>query len=155
MHIIAAKAVAFGEALRPDFKDYQKAIRANARALATELSAGGVRLVSGGTDNHLLLCDLTPLNITGKDAEEALGRAYITVNRNAIPYDPKPPRVTSGLRLGTPAITTRGFGVAETKKVGQLILKVLTNMGNAAVEKQVQDEVQHLTSHFPVPGIDR
>ncbi|MBM3949035.1 MAG: serine hydroxymethyltransferase [SAR202 cluster bacterium] len=154
MHIIAAKAVAFGEALRPDFKEYQKAIRANARALAAELTGGGVRLVSGGTDNHLLLCDLSPLNITGKDAEEALGRAYITVNRNAIPYDPKPPRVTSGLRLGTPAITSRGFGVAETKKVGQLILKVLTNMGNAAVEKQVQDEVQHLTTRFPVPGID-
>ncbi|MBM3945286.1 MAG: serine hydroxymethyltransferase, partial [SAR202 cluster bacterium] len=155
MHVIAAKAVAFREAQQPDFKKYQQGIRANARALAGELAAGGIRLVSGGTDNHMALCDLTPLDITGKDAEEALGRAYITVNRNAIPYDPKPPRVTSGLRLGTPAITSRGFGVEETKQVARLILKVLGSMGNASVEKQVQDEVQALTSRFPVPGIDR
>ena len=154
MHVIAAKAVAFREAQQPEFKKYQKGIRANAHALAEELSAGGVRLVSGGTDNHMVLCDLTPLDITGKDAEEALGRAYITVNRNAIPYDPKPPRVTSGLRLGTPAITSRGFGVEETKQVAKLILKVIGNIGNESIEKQVQDEVQGLTSGFPVPGID-
>jgi glycine hydroxymethyltransferase len=152
MQTIAAKAVAFGEALQPEFKNYQKGIRANAVILAEVLDAGGVRLVSGGTDNHMVLCDLTPLGISGKDAEESLGRAYITVNRNAIPYDPKPPRVTSGLRLGTPAITSRGFGVEETRKVAESILEVLANVGDESTEKRVQDEVQQLTSRFPVPG---
>ena len=155
MHIIAAKAVAFGEAMKPEFRLYQKAIRENARVLASELSASGMRLVSGGTDNHMVLVDLTPLGMTGRQAEDALGRVYITVNRNTIPYDPKPPRVTSGLRLGTPSIASRGFGVEETRKVAQLILKTLSNIGDEAVEREIRDEVEALTSRFPVPGIDR
>ena len=154
MHAIAAKAVSFGEALKPDFAAYQQAIVANARRLADELAAGGMRLVSGGTDTHMVLVDLSPLDVTGRQAEEALGRAYITVNRNAIPYDPKPPRVTSGLRLGTPAVTSRGFGTREMEQVGRLIVKTLANMGDAAVEKEVQHEVKALTSRFPVPGTD-
>ena len=115
---IAAKAVCFGEAMKPEFRDYQRAIRVNAQALADELRDGGLRLVSGGTDNHLLLVDLTPLELTGRKAEDALGGVHITVNRNTIPYDPKPPRVASGLRLGTPAVTSRGFGTGEMAKVG-------------------------------------
>jgi glycine hydroxymethyltransferase len=154
-HVIAAKAVAFGEAARPDFVEYQKAIRANARALAEGLKAGGLRLVSGGTDNHMVLVDLTPLGLTGRQAEEALGKVNIVVNRNAIPYDTKPPRVASGMRLGTPAITTRGFGTSETSMVAQLILRTLSNIGNEAVERQVRDEVAALAARFPVPGIDR
>ena len=154
-HIIAAKAVAFGEAARPEFVDYQKAIVANARALAEELSSGGMRLVSGGTDNHLVLADVTPLDITGRQAEEALGRVNIVVNRNAIPYDPKPPRVASGLRMGTPAVTSRGFGTAETKQAARLILRTLSNIGDEAVEREVRDEVLALAAQHPVPGIDR
>ena len=155
MHIIAAKAVAFGEAMKPEFVEYQKAIRANARALADELKAGGLRLVSGGTDNHMVLVDVTPLGIIGRQAEDALGSVNIVVNRNAIPYDPKPPRVASGMRLGTPAATSRGFGTAETARVAQLILKTLTNIGDEAVECEVRDEVLSLADRFPVPGIDR
>ena len=155
MHVIAAKAVAFGEAMQPEFAAYQKAIVANARTLAEGLSTGGMRLVSGGTDNHMVLADLTPLDLTGRQAEEALGEAYITVNRNAIPYDPKPPRVTSGLRLGTPSVTSRGFGEPEMKKVAELILQTLSNVGDEAVRHQVQNEVTELTSRFPVPGIDQ
>ena len=154
MHVIAAKAVAFGEALKPEFAAYQEAIKTNAHVLATELSAGGVRLVSGGTDNHMVLADLTPLDITGREAEDALGRVYITANRNAIPYDPKPPRVTSGLRLGTPSVSARGFGPQEMRTVGRLILKALGNIGGEAAEREVRDEVVALTSRFPVPGID-
>ena len=154
MHVIAAKAVVFGEAMQPEFAAYQKAIVANARTLAEGLSAGGMRLVSGGTDNHMVLADLTPLELTGRQAEEALGEAYITVNRNAIPYDLKPPRVTSGLRLGTPSVTSRGFGAPEMKKVAELILQTLNNMGDEKVRRQVQDEVTELTSRFSVPGID-
>ena len=155
MHIIAAKAVGFGEAMKPEFAVYQKAIRVNARTLAEELQAGGLRLVSGGTDNHMVLVDLTPQGITGREAEEALGRVNIVVNRNAIPYDPKPPRVASGMRLGTPSLTSRGFGTEEMARVAQLILRNLTNIGDEAVEGEVRDEVLSLTSRFPVPGIDR
>ena len=154
-HIIAAKAVAFGEAMTPEFADYQKAIRANARALADDLNAGGLRLVSGGTDNHMVLVDVTPLDLTGRQAEEALGEVNIVVNRNAIPYDPKPPRVASGIRLGTPAVTSRGLGTAETSKVAQLILRTLGNVGDEAVEREVRHEVLSLCARFPVPGIDR
>ena len=154
-HIIAAKAVAFGEAARPEFVDYQKAVVANARALAEELNSGGMRLVSGGTDNHLVLADVTPLDITGRQAEEALGRVNIVVNRNTIPYDPKPPRVASGLRLGTPAVTSRGFGTAETRQAASLILRTLSNVGDEAVEREVRDEVLALAARHPVPGIDR
>ncbi len=154
-HVVAAKAVAFGEALQPEFVDYQKAIRANAVALAEGLRAGGLRLVSGGTDNHMLVVDVTPLDLTGRQAEEALGEVNIVANRNAIPYDTKPPRVASGMRLGTPAITSRGFGTAEAAQVAALILRILANLGDDAVKREVSDDVLALAERFPVPGIDR
>ena len=154
-HIIAAKAVAFGEAMKPEFVAYQKTIRTNALALADGLKAGGLRLVSGGTDNHMVLVDVSPLGLTGRQAEEALGRVNIVVNRNAIPFDPKPPRVASGMRLGTPAATSRGFGNTEMARVAQLILRALSNIGDDGVEREVRDEVLSLTGRFPVPGIDR
>ena len=154
MHTIAAKAVAFGEALQPEFKQYQKAIRSNAKALAAELTAGGVRLVSGGTDNHLLLADVTPLDITGRQAEEALGKVHITLNRNTIPYDPRSPRVTSGVRIGTPSVTSRGMGEEEMREIGRLMIRTLQNTKDEAVLSQVADDVLQLTSRFPVPGID-
>ena len=153
-HIVAAKAVTFGEAMTPEFVDYQKAVKANARALADELRDGGLRLVSGGTDNHMVLVDLTPSGITGREAEEALGTVRIVVNRNAVPFDPLPPRTASGMRLGTPAVTSRGFGTQATAALGRLIIKTLSNIGDAAVEAQVRDEVSSLTSQHPVPGID-
>lgn len=155
MHIIAAKAVAFGEAMKPDFVEYQEKIMSNARAMASSLKSGGMRLVSGGTDNHMIIVDLTPLGITGKEAEEALGKVHITVNRNTIPYDQKPPRVASGLRLGTPSITSRGFGTKESEKVAKLILRTLDNLGNESVGEDIRNEVEILTSQFPVPGIDK
>ena len=154
MHTIAAKAVAFGEALQPEFKQYQKAIRSNATALAAELTTGGVRLVSGGTDNHLLLADVTPLDITGRQAEEALGKVRITLNRNTIPYDPRSPRVTSGVRIGTPSVTSRGMGEEEMREIGRLMIRTLQNTKDEAVLSQVADDVLQLTSRFPVPGID-
>ena len=154
MHAVAAKAVAFGEAAKPDFVEYQKAVRANARALATELGRGSARLVSGGTDNHMVLVDLTPLGVNGREAEDALGRVHITVNRNAIPYDPRPPRITSGLRLGTPALTSRGFGAEDMIQVARLILKTLADLRGGSAEQEIRDEVHELTSRFPVPGID-
>ena len=153
MHTIAAKAVAFREAQSDEFKEYQRNIVANAQTLARELEAGGLRIVSGGTDNHLMLVDLTPLDTTGKDAEDALGRVHITVNKNAIPFDPKPPRVTSGLRLGTPAVTSRGFGREEMARVASFIIQVLTNPGDEQVEARVRKEVVELTSGFAVPGL--
>ena len=154
-HIIAAKAVAFGEAMQPEFVQYQKAVRANARALAEELKSGDLRLVSGGTDNHMVLVDLTPMDLTGRQAEDALNSVNIVVNRNAIPFDPRPPRVASGMRLGTPAITSRGLGVAEVAQVGKLILRTLSNIGDEAIEREVRDEVVSITARFPVPGIDQ
>ena len=153
-HAIAAKAVAFGEAMTPEFVDYQRAIRANASSLANVLGEGGMRLVANGTDNHMVLVDVTPLGLTGREAEEALGRVNIVVNRNAIPYDPKPPRVASGLRLGTPAISSRGFGVADTQHVARLILRALSNVGDESVEREVRDEALELASRFPVPGLE-
>ena len=153
-HSVAAKAVAFAEATTSEFVDYQRQIRANAVALAESLAAGGLRLVAGGTDNHMVLVDLRPLGLTGRQAEEALGRANIVVNRNTIPYDPQPPRTASGVRLGTPAITSRGFKEADTRRVGELILRVLNDVGNESVENQVRDEVLHMAPGFPVPGID-
>ena len=152
-HTIAAKAVAFKEAESTEFVYYQKQVISNAKTLADTLNNGGLRLVSGGTDNHMTLVDVTPINISGKQAEEALGRANIVINRNAIPFDEKPPRQASGIRLGTPAITTRGMGTAETITIGNLILKVLHNIEDPSVEQQVKQEVLHLTSQFPVPGI--
>jgi glycine hydroxymethyltransferase len=153
MHTIAAKAVAFGEALSESFKEYQRNIVRNAKKLASELESGGIRIVSGGTDNHLMLLDLTPLNITGKDAENSLGRVHITVNKNAIPFDTNPPMVTSGLRLGTAALTSRGFREQEMETVASLIVRTLKDLGNRNVEEQVAKEVLDLTSGFPVPGL--
>lgn len=154
MHVIAAKAVCFGEALRPEFARYAAQIVANAQTMATELSEAGLRLVSGGTDNHLLLVDLTPLDITGRDAESALEAVGIIANKNAIPFDPRPPRVASGLRLGTPAITSRGFKEEDTKEVAHLIVRILTSAGDEQVKREVSREVKELTSRFPVPGLD-
>jgi glycine hydroxymethyltransferase len=153
MHVIAAKAVAFGEALKPEFLSYQKAVADNAKVLAGELQRGGLRLVSGGTDNHLVLVDLSPLGLTGKQAEEALDSVGITLNRNAIPFDSHPPQVTSGIRLGTPAVTTRGFGPDETRTVAQLIVKVLNNMGDSHVYEEVRKAVDELSRRFPIPGL--
>ena len=154
MHVIAAKAVCFGEAMAPEFKEYGARIVENARALAGGLASSGLRIVSGGTDNHLMLVDLTPLGITGQEAEDALGRANIVVNKNTIPFDQRPPRVTSGLRLGTPAITSRGFGTGEASHVAELIARVLTHLGDERVEARVREEVKRLASGFPVPGLD-
>jgi glycine hydroxymethyltransferase len=153
MHIIAAKAVCFGEALKPDFIAYQKAIVENAKAMAEEFKKGGLRLVSNGTDNHLMLVDLTPIDITGKEAEEALDSVRITVNRNTIPFETKPPRVASGIRIGTPAVTSRGLNTSEVRKVAKLIIRVLTNIGNESIYKEVRDAVDDVTSRFPVPGL--
>ena len=153
-HVIAAKAVTFGEAMTDDFAAYQRQVRANAMALGESLAAGGLRLVSGGTDNHMVLVDLRPLDVTGRRAEEALSRANIVVNRNAIPYDPKPPRVASGVRLGTAAISSRGFKENDAHRVGELILRVLNDVDNKSVQSQVRDEVLRMVPSFPVPGID-
>ena len=157
MHVIAAKAVAFGEALKPEFKDYARSVVDNARTLADSLKSTGLDIVSGGTDNHLMLVDLRPKNATGKRAEAALGRANITCNKNGIPFDPEKPFVTSGVRLGTPAGTTRGFGKAEFQEIGQLIAEVLDGLksansdeGNAAVEAAVKQKVLTLTDRFPM-----
>ena len=154
MHAIAAKAVAFYEAMQPSFADYQQAILDNALVLATELKRLGLRLVSGGTDNHLVLVDLTETGVTGKEAEEALGANGIVVNRNAIPFDSRPPLVASGIRLGTPAVTTRGFNKEEMKQIASLVVKVITNIGAPDIQRQVSQEVSQLCHCFPVPGID-
>lgn len=157
MHVIAAKAVAFGEALKPEFQTYAANIVANAKALSASLKETGLDIVSGGTDNHLMLVDLRPKNATGKRAEAALGRANITCNKNGIPFDPEKPFVTSGVRLGTPAGTTRGFGEAEFREIGKLIAEVLDGLkaansdeGNAAVEAAVKQKVLALTEKFPM-----
>jgi glycine hydroxymethyltransferase len=156
MHVIAAKAVAFGEALRPDFKLYAHAVVENARALADTLSGAGYKIVAGGTDNHLMLVDLRAQGLTGKAAESTLGRAHLTVNKNGVPYDSAKPTVTSGIRLGTPACTTRGFGVAEFQSVGAMIVAVLDGLkangegANAAVEASVAEQARELTRRFPV-----
>jgi glycine hydroxymethyltransferase len=154
MHAIAAKAVAFFEAMQPEFVSYQKAVLENAVVLAQELEQNGFRLVSGGTENHLVLVDLIKTGITGKIAQEALEAAGILVNRNAIPFDPKPPQVTSGIRLGTPAVTTRGFGVQEMRQIVSLITKVLSDPENKKLGKQVKEQVTAMCQKFPVPGID-
>jgi glycine hydroxymethyltransferase len=157
MHVIAAKAVALKEALQPEFKAYARQVVANAKALSSALIEHGLDVVSGGTDNHLMLVDLRPKNATGKRAEAALGRANITCNKNGIPFDPEKPFVTSGVRLGTPAGTTRGFGEAEFRLIGQYIVEVLDGLreansdeGNAAVEAAVRDKVKALTARFPI-----
>jgi glycine hydroxymethyltransferase len=153
MHIIAAKAVCFFEAMQPEFVDYQKSVLENAHVLASELQRYGMRIVSGGTDNHTVAVDLSPQGINGKDAEEALGAAGISVNRNTIPFDPKPPMITSGIRLGTPAVTTRGFGIDEMKRIASLIVKVLSASGDKRAQEQVCQEVREMCQHFPIPGL--
>ena len=142
MHVIAAKAVAFGEALRPSFKVYAKNVVENAKALAETLKSKGFDIVSGGTDTHLMLVDLRPKRLTGKVAELALGRAYITCNKNGIPYDPEKPTITSGVRLGTPAGTTRGFGIAEFQEVGEMIAEVLDVLSQKQVEEDALIEAR-------------
>jgi glycine hydroxymethyltransferase len=156
MHVIAAKAVAFGEALRPSFKLYAKNVIENAKALAETLKSKGFDIVSGGTDTHLMLVDLRPKRLTGKVAEAALERAHITCNKNGIPFDPEKPFVTSGIRLGTPAGTTRGFGIAEFRQVGELIAELLDALSrrgadeDAVVEAAVRERVKALVGRFPI-----
>ncbi|MBA3470902.1 MAG: serine hydroxymethyltransferase [Herpetosiphonaceae bacterium] len=152
MHVIAAKAVAFGEALQPDFRAYQSRVIENARVLAEALAAEGLRIVSGGTDNHLMLVDMTPVDVTGKAAEAALDRAGITVNKNAIPFDPRPPMVASGLRFGTPAVTSRGFGPAEMQHIARWVGQILRDVTNETLQSKVAAEVRDLCAAFPVPG---
>ena len=149
MHVIAGKAQCFAEALTPEFAMYQTSVVKNAKALAKTLEAGGLRLVSGGTDNHLVLVDLTNINVTGKEAELLLDEVGITCNKNAIPYDPLKPMVTSGIRLGTAAMTTRGFNEKEFIKVGELILLTLKNKDNADIKTEVRNEVLKLTAKYP------
>ncbi len=152
MHVIAAKAVAFKEAMEPEFKDYQAQVIKNARAMAAHLMEFGFKIVSGGTDNHLFLVDLRNQNLTGKDAEAALGRANITVNKNTVPNDPQSPFVTSGIRIGTPAITTRGFQVPEARQLAEWIARVLDDLDNAAVVDEVRQQVLDLCRRYPVYG---
>jgi glycine hydroxymethyltransferase len=152
MHVIAAKAVAFKEALEPEFKVYSAQVIANARTMTRVLQKRGYKIVSGGTDNHLFLLDLVDKNVTGKDADAALGRAHMTVNKNAVPNDPRPPFVTSGLRIGSPAMTTRGFKEAEAEQVANWIAEVLEHMGDEATIDRVRGEVSSLCRRFPVYG---
>jgi glycine hydroxymethyltransferase len=160
MHVIAAKAVAFGEALRPEFKDYQAQVIKNAQALADQLMKGGLDIVTGGTDTHLMLVDLRPKGVKGNATEQALGRAHITCNKNGIPFDTEKPTITSGIRLGSPAGTTRGFGEPEFRQIGDWITSVVDGLaangegGNAEVEAQVRGEVEALCARFPIyPGL--
>jgi glycine hydroxymethyltransferase len=156
MHVIAAKAVAFGEALTEEFKTYAQAVVENAKALAGRVQAGGYALVSGGTDNHLMLVDLRPKGLTGKAAEAALSRAHITSNKNGVPFDTEKPTITSGVRLGSPAATSRGFGAVEFAEVGDLVVETLDGLaasgesGNAAIEARVRAGVAELTRRFPI-----
>ena len=156
MHVIAAKAVAFGEALRPEFKVYAQAVVDNAKALARAVEAGGYAIVAGGTDNHLMLVDLRPKDLTGKASEIGLGRAHITCNKNGVPFDPRSPFVTSGVRLGTPAGTTRGFGVGEFEAIGRMIVEVLDGLarngdaGDAQIENRVKEQATALCARFPI-----
>jgi glycine hydroxymethyltransferase len=156
MHVIAGKAVALGEALRPEFKLYARAVVENAKALAATIAAGGYAIVAGGTDNHLMLVDLRPKKLTGKAAEATLGRAHITCNKNGVPFDPEKPTITSGIRLGSPACTTRGFGVAEFKRVGELMVEVLDGLaksgeaGNGPTETAAKARANELTKRFPI-----
>jgi glycine hydroxymethyltransferase len=154
MHVIAGKAVAFGEALQPSFKEYAAAVIENAQALSDELKGLGMLIVSGGTDTHLMLVDITSTGMSGKKAERILDEVGITANKNAIPNDPRPPMQTSGIRLGSPAVTTRGFGVAEMRQVARMIVDRLANPDDEAVTVRVRDEVAELSRRFPHPGVD-
>jgi len=153
MHAIAAKAVCFLEAMQPEFVEYQRAVLSNARTLASEFQRHGLRVIAGGTDNHLALVDLSPIGLSGRDAERALEAVGIMVNRNSIPFDPKPALTTSGIRVGTPAVTTRGFGTAEMKRVASLIVKMLAHPSDVPVGRQVQMEVKEICHRFPIPGL--
>ena len=153
MHIIAAKAVAFHEAMLPEFVDYQRSVLQNAQVLAAELQNLGLRIVSGGTDNHLVLVDLSRTGITGSEAEQALDAVGITANKNVIPFDPRPPRIASGLRLGTPAITTRGFGIGETREIAHIIVRILSNINDIKISQEISAQIAELASRFPIPGI--
>ena len=158
MHVIAGKAAAFGEALRPEFRTYARAVVENAQALAATLVEQGCAIVTGGTDSHLMLVDLRPKRTTGKAAEASLDRAHITANKNAIPFDPEKPAITSGIRLGSPAATSRGFGVVEFQEIGRMIGQVLDGLarsngeGNDAVEQEVKARVQAMCARFPIYG---
>lgn len=154
MHIVAAKAVCFGEAAQPSFKTYAQQVVDNARVLAEELMKGGIRLASGGTDNHLMLCDMTSVGLTGKLGEQALDRAGITVNKNMIPFDQRKPLDPSGIRIGTAALTTRGMKSDDMRKVGEWILEVLRNHDNYDIVGRVREEVRQFAKSFPVPGVD-
>ncbi|HLJ80785.1 MAG TPA: serine hydroxymethyltransferase, partial [Ktedonobacterales bacterium] len=153
MHIIAAKAVALKEALQPDFKEYQRRVVDNAQVLASSLQEHGFRLVSGGTDNHLMLVDVRPLGVTGRDTEVALEAVHITANKNAIPFDPEPPVRTSGVRLGSPAVTTRGFGPAEMREVADLITEAIRGRDDEAAVAQTRERATALATRFPLPGV--
>ena len=155
MHIIAAKAVAFGEALRPEFKSYARAVKDNAEILATTLNAGGLDIVTGGTDTHVVLVDLRPLKLTGRDSEAAMERAGLTCNKNAVPFDPEKPMITSGVRLGSPAATSRGFGQVEFKRIGELIIQVLSGLSGRPEEQEkaeldVRGQVEEICKRFPI-----
>jgi glycine hydroxymethyltransferase len=150
MHVIAAKAVAFKEALEPGFKDYQRQIVANAKSMAERLASHGYHIVSGGTDTHLMLVSFIDKGITGKAVEQALDRARITVNKNTVPFDPQKPLVTSGIRIGTPAITTRGMKEPEMRTIADLIHRVISNLGDASVEQAVASDVLALCKRFPL-----
>jgi glycine hydroxymethyltransferase len=155
MHVIAAKAVAFQLAMTDDFRNDQARTIENAAVLAETVAAAGARLISGGTDNHLALVDVTPLGVTGREAEALLDDVGITVNKNAIPFDQNPPNVASGIRIGTPATTTRGFGPAEMRQVGRMIVDALRDRDDAAVHERIRAEVRELVAGFPVPGLPR
>jgi glycine hydroxymethyltransferase len=152
MHVVAGKAICFREALSPQFKAYAQAIIDNARTLADALLSGGLRLISGGTDNHLMLVDVTPLHATGKSAETALEHCGITVNMNMIPYDERKPLDPSGIRIGTPALTTRGMGPEEMRRIGGWMLQALGSPDDATLHERIRGEVRDLCEHFPVPA---
>ncbi|MFC2047718.1 serine hydroxymethyltransferase, partial [Chloroflexota bacterium] len=154
MHVIAAKAVALHEAMQPSFLDYQQSTLDNAIILASELQRLRLRLVTGGTDNHLVLVDITEMGVTGREAEEALGMTGLIVNRNAIPFDLRSPLITSGIRLGTAAVTSRGFGSKEMKRIASLIVRVITNIRNQNIQNEVGQEVKQICRRFPLLGID-
>ena len=154
MHVIAAKAVCFREAVQPSFVEYQQSVLDNAVVLAADLEKAGLRLVSGGTDNHMLLVDLTKTGVTGLDAQLALEAAGIVTNRNAIPFDTRPPRIASGMRFGTPAVTSRGMGKEEMKMIAGWIAGIISNIGDQDLQERIRREVLQLCSRFPVPGID-
>ena len=152
MHVVAGKAVCFGEALKPEFKTYAKQVKSNAKTLAETLMAGGLNLVSGGTDNHLMLVDVTTKGIGGTLAEDTLGACGITANKNMIPFDERKPMDPSGIRLGTPALTTRGMGADQMKEIGGWIVESLSSPDDKALLERIQDQVKELCQHYPVPA---